>query len=56
MIHYNAVNRRVTNEATLKDYGTVWFDEGVIAKILSFGRIREKYPVRYDPKGNNFLL
>ena len=52
MIHCNSINFRVMKEATLNGYGVVWFDEGAIANILSFRRIREKYPVCYETKGN----
>ena len=34
----------------------VWFDEGVIYKILSFSRIWEKYPVCYDTKVKYFYI
>ena len=44
------------HESTLIGYGEVWFDEGTIAKILSFSRIREKYIVPYDTKGNYFYI
>ena len=47
-IRCNTVKRCGTKEVTLKGYKEVWFDEGAITTILSFGRIREKYPVRYD--------
>ena len=41
-IHCNAIKRRITKEATIKGYRTIWFDEGSITDILSFVRIREK--------------
>ena len=55
-IHSNYGMIRVTKEATLKGYGTVWFDEGAITNILSLGSIRGKYSVRYDTEGNYFLI
>ena len=35
-----------------KGYGTVWFDEGVIANIIFFSSISKKYPIHYDTKGS----
>ena len=52
MIHCNNGNSRVTKEATLKRFRTVWFDECKVFNILSFRRIREKHPVCYDTNGN----
>ena len=39
-------------EATLKGWVVVFFDEGDISEILSFGRVREKYLFLYDTEGN----
>ena len=50
-IHYNSEKHRVMKEATLKGYGTLWFDEGAIANIISFSRIRENYHIFYDTEG-----
>ena len=55
-IHCDAGKRHVTKEATLKVYGTVWFDEGAIENTLSFIRIREKYPICYDTNGKYFSI
>ena len=51
-IHCNSGKRRVTKEANLKDYRAVWFEEGGIANILYFSRIRNNHPVRYHTEGN----
>ena len=55
-IHCNSVNRRVMEEATLKGYGTAWFDEVAISNILSYSRIRYKYPVHYETEVNYFSI
>ena len=34
----------------------VWYKEVEINNILSFIIIREKYPIRYDTKGNYFVV
>ena len=52
MIQYNSGKRRVIKEATLKGYGTSWFDKGTIPNILSFTRITENHPFCYETKGN----
>ena len=51
-INCNARKHWFSKESTLKGYGIMWFDKGAIANILSFRRIREKYPVSYDTEGN----
>ena len=43
-------------EATLKGYRMVCFDKGAVGNILSFIRIREKYPISYDTKSNYFYI
>ena len=55
-IHCNYGKRRVMREETIKVYGTVWYDKMAIINILYFRKIREKYPVRYDTKGDWFVV
>ena len=43
-------------DETLKGYIIVWYKEVEINNILSFIIIREKYPIRYDTKGNYFVV
>ena len=50
-IHFNSGKHWVTKEANIKGYGPVWFDKGSISNILSFIRIREKYPACYGTEG-----
>ena len=43
-------------EETLKGYIIVWYKEAEINNILSFINIRENYPIRYETKGNYFVV
>ena len=43
-------------EETLKGCSMVWYKEVEITNILSFVKIREKYPIRYDPEGDYFVV
>ena len=52
VIHCNSSKRRIIREETIKVYGTVWYNKMAITNILYFRNIREKYPVRYDTKGD----
>ena len=56
VIHCNSSKRRIMREENIKVYGTVWYDKMAITNILYFRNIREKYPVRYDTKGNLFVV
>jgi hypothetical protein len=47
-VHCNAGTKVVNHVVTLRNYGTVWFNEDVIANILSMSLVRKKFPVRYD--------
>ena len=55
-IHCNYGKLRVIREATIKVYGTVWYNKMAITNILYFRKIREKYPVRYDTKEDYFVV
>ena len=46
-IHCNFGSRRCTMQSTLHGFGTMWFDEGGIAKILSFAKVRKEYELWY---------
>ena len=43
IIHCNAVTRQYTMGATLPRFGTVWFDKGGIANILSVIKVSKEY-------------
>jgi hypothetical protein len=56
-VHCNAGTKVVRHVATLRNYGTVWFNEDGIANILSMSLVRKKLPVRYDSvAGNQFIV
>jgi hypothetical protein len=47
----------VRHVATLRNYGTVWFNKYGIANILSMSLLKKKFPVTYDSaKGNYFVV
>ena len=43
-------------EESHKGYSMVWYKEESINNILYFIKIKEKYPIRYDTKGNYFVV
>ena len=47
-IHCNSGMHRLTKEATLKSYVTVWFDKGAISNILHFHHLQQRFLVQYD--------
>jgi hypothetical protein len=47
-VHCNAGTKVIKHVATLKNYGTVWFNKQGIANILSMSLVKKKFPVRYD--------
>ena len=55
MIHCNAGTRKVKMVADLKNYETVWFDPGAIAKILSLARVTQRFRVLFDSKEGGFF-
>jgi hypothetical protein len=55
--HCNAGTKVVRYVATLRSYGTVWFNEDGIANILSMSLVKKKFPVRYDSaSGDQFIV
>ena len=47
-IHCNAGMSQVTKEATLKDCGTAWFNEGAISNILYLHKVKHRFLIHYD--------
>ena len=44
----NAGRKNITQEAEVPGYGTVWFDNDVLANIFSFAELKDKYAIMYD--------
>jgi hypothetical protein len=56
-VHCNAGMKIVRHVATLRNYGTVWFNKDGIANILSMSLLKKKLPVTYDSaKGDYFIV
>jgi hypothetical protein len=56
-VHCNAGTKVVRHVATLRNYGTEWFNEDGIANILSMSLVRKKFPVRNDSvAGDQFIV
>jgi hypothetical protein len=56
-VHCNAGTKVVRHVATLRNYGTVWFNEDGIANILSMSLMSKTFPVRYDSaSGDQFVV
>jgi hypothetical protein len=56
-VHCNAGTKIVNYVATLRNYGTVWFNKDGIANILSLSLVRKKFPVKYDSStGDRFIV
>jgi hypothetical protein len=56
-VHCNAGNKVVKHVATLRNNGTVWFNEEGIVNILSMALVKKKFPVKYDStKGDHFVV
>jgi hypothetical protein len=56
-VHCNAGTKVVKYVATLRNYGTVWFNEEGIANTLSMALVKKKFPVKYDStKGDHFVV
>jgi hypothetical protein len=49
-IYCNAGTKVVKHVTTLRNYGTLWFNEEGIANILSMALVKKKFPVKYDSK------
>ena len=47
-IHCNSGMHRLTKEATLKGYATVWFYKGAIPNIHHFHHLQQRFLVQYD--------
>jgi hypothetical protein len=47
-VHCNAGTKVIKHVATLKDYGTRWFNEEGITNILSMSLVKKRFSVRYD--------
>jgi hypothetical protein len=54
-IQCNAGSRTTNLIEDLSNYGTVWYDPGGIANILSMKRVKEKCHVHYDSKGDGIF-
>jgi Cu/Zn superoxide dismutase len=56
-VHYNAGTKVVKHVATMKNYGTAWFNEQGMANILSMSMVKKKFPVRYEiAKSEQFVV
>jgi hypothetical protein len=56
-VHCNDGMKIVRHVATLRNYGTVWFNKYGIANILSMSLLKKKFPVTYDSaKGDYFIV
>jgi hypothetical protein len=56
-VHCNAGKKIVRHVATLRNYGTVWFNKDGIENILSMSLFKKKFPVTYDSaKGDYFIV
>ena len=51
--HYNSGTRKVRLISDLKNYGTFWYDSGVIADILFLYKAKNELPGRYNSSGKN---
>jgi hypothetical protein len=47
-VNFNAGTKVIKHVATLRNYGTVWFNAEGIANILSMALVKKKFPVKYD--------
>jgi hypothetical protein len=54
-IQCNAGSRTTNLIEDLSNYGTMWYDPGGIANILSMKRVKEKCHVHYDSKGDGIF-
>ena len=52
----NAGRKNITQEAEVPGYGTVWFDEDVLANIFSFAELKDKYRIMYDSSQEDAFL
>jgi hypothetical protein len=56
-LHCNAGTKVIKHVATLKNYGTVWFNAEGIANRPSMALVKKKFPVKYDStKGDHFFV
>jgi hypothetical protein len=56
-VHCNTGTKVVKHVATLRNYGTVWFNEDDIDNFLSMSLMKKKFPVRYDSTaGDQFIV
>jgi hypothetical protein len=56
-VHCNAGTKVIKHVATLRNYGTVWFNEEGIANILSMALVKKKVSVMYDStKGDHLIV
>jgi hypothetical protein len=56
-VHYNAGTKVVRHIATLRSYGTAWFNKDGMTNILSFSLVKKKFPGKYDSaKGDYFVV
>ena len=52
----NAGTRLSNQEANVPGFGTIWYDEGAIAKIFSFAELVEKHRITFDSSVENAFL
>ena len=53
----NAGSRAVYNEADVKGFGTVWYDDNAIANIFALRDIKKRHRVTYDSdKEDAFII
>jgi hypothetical protein len=55
-VHCNAGTKVVNNVATLRNYGTAWFNDDGIVNILSMSLVNTNFPVRYDSTTGDQLI
>ena len=52
----NAGRKKITQEAEVPGYGTVWFDKDALANIFSFAELKDKYQITYDSSQEDAFL
>ena len=55
-VHSSGGVRHTDHEADMTDIGSVYFDAGAIANILSFAKIREHHKINYDCVRDIFIV
>jgi len=52
----NAGNKPIATQADIPDLGTAWYDESLIANILGFASLKDKYKVSYSDTDDAFYV